>query len=51
MVSLWVRIKDFIECFGEGNGNSLQYSYMEKSHGQRSLVGYRHGVTKSLTAA
>ena len=25
---------------GEGNGNPLQYSYLEKSHGQRSLVGY-----------
>ena len=23
-----------------GNGNPLQYSYLEKSHGQRSLVGY-----------
>ena len=26
---------------GEGNGNSLQYSCLEKSHGQRSLAGYR----------
>ena len=25
---------------GEGNGNSLQYSCLEKSHGQRSLAGY-----------
>ena len=25
---------------GEGNGNSFQYSYLEKSHGQRVLVGY-----------
>ena len=24
---------------GEGNGNPLQYSCLEKSHGQRSLVG------------
>ena len=24
----------------EGNGNPLQYSSLEKSHGQRSLVGY-----------
>ena len=24
----------------EGNGNPLQYSCLEKSHGQRSLVGY-----------
>ena len=25
---------------GEGHGNPLQYSCWEKSHGQRSLVGY-----------
>ena len=25
---------------GEGNGNPLQYSCLEKSHGQRSLMGY-----------
>ena len=25
---------------GEGNGNPLQYSCLEKLHGQRSLVGY-----------
>ena len=24
---------------GEGNGNPLRYSCLEKSHGQRSLVG------------
>ena len=24
----------------EGNGNPLQYSYLEKSHGLTSLVGY-----------
>ena len=25
---------------GEGNGNPLQYSCLEKSHGWRSMVGY-----------
>ena len=32
----------------EGNGNPLQYSCLGlgKSHGQRSLVGWPHGVTK-----
>ena len=25
---------------GEENGNPLQYSYLEKSHGWRNLVGY-----------
>ena len=24
---------------GEGNGNPLQYAYLEKFHGQRSLAG------------
>ena len=26
---------------GGGHGNSLQYSCLENTHGQRSLVGYR----------
>ena len=26
---------------GGGNGNPLQYSCLEKSHGQRKLEGYR----------
>ena len=35
---------------GEGNGNPLQYSCLEKSHGQRSLVSPTvHGVAKSRT--
>ena len=35
---------------GDGNGNALQYSCLEKQNGQRSLVGYTvHGVTKSQT--
>ena len=25
---------------GGGHGNTLQYSYLENTHGQRSLVGY-----------
>ena len=25
---------------GEGNGNPLQYSFLENLHGQRSLAGY-----------
>ena len=25
---------------GEGNGSTIQYSCLEKSHGQRSLVAY-----------
>ena len=35
----------------EGNGNSLQYSCLGKTHGQRSLVGYTvvHRVTKNGT--
>ena len=35
---------------GEGNGNPLQYSCLEKSHGLRSLVGYSQwGHKKSDT--
>ena len=34
---------------GEGNGNPHQYSCLENPHGQRNLVGYNHGVTKSQT--
>ena len=35
---------------GEGNGNTLQYSCLEKSHGQRSLEQATvHGVAKSQT--
>ena len=33
---------------GVGNGNPLQYSFLEKSHGQRSLVGYSPGGLKEL---
>ena len=34
---------------GGENGNLLQYSCLENPHGQRSLVGYSHRVTKSRT--
>ena len=33
---------------GEGNGNPLQYSCLEKSPGWRSLVGYSPWVRKDL---
>ena len=33
---------------GEGNGNPLQYYLPGKSHGQRSLVGYRLWGRKEL---
>ena len=33
---------------GEGNGNPLQYSCLEKSHGQRSQVGYSPWGPKEL---
>ena len=32
-----------------GNGTPLQYSWLEKPHGQKSLVGYVHGIAKSWT--
>ena len=34
---------------GEGNGNPLQYSCLEKSHGQRSLAGYNPWGCKNQT--
>ena len=34
---------------GVGHGNPLQYSCLENSHGQRSLVGLVHRVAKSWT--
>ena len=30
----------YAEYIGEGNGNPLQYSCLENSHGQTNLVGY-----------
>ena len=33
---------------GKGNGNPLQYSCQEKSHGQRSLTGYSPWGHKEL---
>jgi len=33
---------------GEGNGNTLQYSYLGKAHGERSLVGYIPWSCKEL---
>ena len=42
---------------GEGNGNPLQYSYLENPHGQGSLVGCRpwgrneSDTTEQLTKA
>ena len=33
---------------GEGNGNPLQVLLAEKSHGQRSLVGYSPRGSKEL---
>ena len=34
---------------GEGNSNTLQYSCLEKLHGQRRFVNYSPGVTKRQT--
>ena len=35
-------------CHGGGHGNPLQYSCLENSHGQRSLVGYSPQGCKEL---
>ena len=34
---------------GEGNGNPLQYSRLERPHEQRSLADYSHGFAHSQT--
>ena len=33
---------------GEGNGNTIQFSFLENSPGQRSLVGYTPWDRKEL---
>ena len=45
----WGSIPGSGRCPGEGNGNPLQYSCLEKSHGQRSLAGYSPWGCKSWT--
>ena len=42
----WVRSLGVEDSPGEGNGNPLQYSCLENSMGQRSLVGYSPGDHK-----
>ena len=43
------------EFCGEGNGNALQYAYLDNPHGQRKLAGYtpwccrESDTTKQLT--
>ena len=41
-----------VQCLGTGNmpkhGNSLQYSYLENPHGQKSLAGYNPWGHKEL---
>ena len=36
------------KCWGEGNGNTLQYSCLENPHGQRNLAGYSPWDRKEL---
>ena len=36
------------KILGEGNGNPLQYSYLENLHGQRILAGYSPWGFKQL---
>ena len=41
---MWIQYQKYlisiIKLYGEGNGNSLQYSCLEKTQGRRSLIGY-----------
>ena len=44
----WVRSLGWEDPLEEENGNPLQYFLPEKSHGQRSLVGYSPKGCKEL---
>ena len=44
-----VRSLGWEDPLEEDMANPLQYSCLEKPHGQRSLVATVHGVTKSQT--
>jgi len=47
MWETWVRSLGWEDSPGEGNGNPLQYSCLEKSHGWGNLAGYTvHGGHK-----
>ena len=60
LLSMWLSAKESASlcrrckrlrlgrCPGGGNGNPLQYSCLENSHGQRSLVGYNPWGCKEL---
>ena len=41
-MSFWKKVnwRNLYLIIGEGNGNPLQYSCLEKSHGRRSVIGY-----------
>ena len=45
---VWIVGPHTVCILGGGNGNSLQYSFLEKFHGQRSLVGYSPWGHKEL---
>ena len=44
----WVPSLGQEDPLGGENGNPLQYSCLEKSHGQRSLMGYNAQGCKEL---
>ena len=48
MQKTWGSIPGLGKSPEEGNGNPLQYSCLEKSHGQQSLVGYSPWGRKEL---
>ena len=40
MQETWVQSLGWEDALEEENGTSLQYSCLQKSHGQKSLAGY-----------
>ena len=49
MRETWAQSLGWEDSPGGGHGNPLQYSCLEKPHGQRSLVGYSPWSAKSQT--
>ena len=46
---IWVRPLSWEDPPGGGNGNPLQYSYLENSLGRRAWQATVHGAAKSWT--
>ena len=48
MRETWGSVPGLVRSPGGGHGNSLQYSYLENPHGERTLVSYSPWGHKEL---